>query len=187
MTTDLRSVCTDRLDLRALTADDVDAMHALNADPAVWQHFPQGRHATRERTRADVDAAVALWDRDGLGYWAARLHGSPDLAGFGGVRLLDDAGVWNLAFRFAPRYQGQGLARETAQAGLDAARALRPDVPVIAYLLEHNAGSKRLTERLGLVLRWRGPDAGNVDPDAVRLVYSDRPLSDEALGLLAAR
>lgn len=183
---DLRHVSTDRLGLRALTLNDVDAMYALNADPAVWTHFPQGRHTTRQRTLADVESAITAWQRDGLGYWAARLHDSPDLAGFGGVRLLPDVPAWNLAFRFAPRFQGLGLARETAQAGIDAAQALRPDVPVVAYLLEHNTASKHLTERLGLQLMWRGADVGNLDPDAIRLVYADRPISDEVLARVTA-
>ncbi len=184
---DLRQVTTDRLDLRALTPDDVDALYLLNADPEGWRHFPQGRHTSRERTLTDVERAVAAWDRDGLAYWAARPHGSPDLAGFGGVRLLPDVAVWNVGFRFAPRFQGLGLAREVAQAGLDAAGVRRPDVPVIAYLLEHNTASKRLVERLGLQLVWRGADAGNLDPEAVRLVYADRPLTEEVLAALAAR
>jgi hypothetical protein len=33
---------------------------------------------------------------------------------------------------------------------------------------------------------WRGPDVGNPDPDAVRLVYADRPLSGELLDRVTA-
>jgi hypothetical protein len=36
-------------------------------------------------------------------------------------------------------------------------------------------------------LVWRGPDAGNPDPAAVRLVYADRPLPGELLGLVTAQ
>jgi hypothetical protein len=61
-------------------------------------------------------------------------------------------------------------------AALDAAHAVAPDRPVVAYLLEHNAESRGRAERAGLSLQWRGPDAGNPDPAAVRLVYADRPL-----------
>jgi hypothetical protein len=58
---------------------------------------------------------------------------------------------------------------------------------VIAYLLEHNRESRGRAERTGLQLVWRGPDAGNPDPDAVRLVYADRPLDDAILDRLTAR
>jgi hypothetical protein len=47
---------------------------------------------------------------------------------------------------------------------------------VTAFLLEHNVASRATAERAGLRLIWRGPDAGNPDPGAVRLIYADRPL-----------
>lgn len=81
-----------------------------------------------------------------------------------------------------PRY-----VTELAAAGIAAARAVRPDLPITAYLLEHNLASKAVAERLGLRLVWRGPDAGNPDPRAVRLVYADRDIEPERLGLLTAR
>jgi hypothetical protein len=57
---------------------------------------------------------------------------------------------------------------------------------VIAYLLEHNAQSRGRAEKAGLMLVWRGPDAGNPDPDAVRLVYADRPVDGELLDRVTA-
>jgi hypothetical protein len=52
---------------------------------------------------------------------------------------------------------------------------------VLAYLLEHNARSRGRAERSGLTLVWRGPDHGNPDPDAVRLIYADRALGPDVL------
>jgi len=57
----------------------------------------------------------------------------------------------------------------------------------MAYLLEHNRESRGRAERSGLELVWRGPDAGNPDPDAVRLVYADRPVDGDLLARLTAR
>ena len=71
-------------------------------------------------------------------------------------------------------------------AALDAAHTVVPDRPVIAYLLEHNAESKGRAERSGLTLLRRGPDAGNPDSAAVRLVYADRPLPGELLDRITA-
>jgi RimJ/RimL family protein N-acetyltransferase len=58
---------------------------------------------------------------------------------------------------------------------------------VVAYLLEHNHASRRTAERSGLQLRWRGPDAGNPDPDAVRLVHADREVPADLLAELTER
>jgi hypothetical protein len=41
--------------------------------------------------------------------------------------------------------------------------------------------AKRTAERAGLKLAWRGPDAGNPDPEAVRLVYADRALAADVI------
>ena len=65
-------------------------------------------------------------------------------------------------------------------------RRSNPDLPVIAYLLEHNAESRGRAERSGLSMVWRGPDAGNPDPAAVRLIYADRPVPGELLARVAA-
>jgi hypothetical protein len=53
-------------------------------------------------------------------------------------------------------------------------------------LLEHNRASKAVAEKAGLQLVWRGPDAGNPDPSATRMVYADRDLMPDVLAKLLA-
>ena len=50
-----------------------------------------------------------------------------------------------------------------------------------AYLVEHNDRSRRLAERSGLQLVWRGPDDPAAPEGDVRLIYSDRDLPDDVL------
>ena len=133
--------------------------------------------------------SVDHWERDGLGYWTARLRadlpGTPlragDMVGTGGCALRVGTSWWNLYYRLTPPAWGRGLAVELVDAALAAAHAVAPERPVVAYLLEHNVQSRGRAERAGLTLLWRGPDAGNPDPSAVRLVYADRPLGDDVL------
>lgn len=181
--TSLRRTTTDRLLLSAVAPADLDELYALHTDERVWTHFPAGRHADRARTASDLAEWLADRERDGIGYWTARRRDDGAFVGCGGVRLRP-AGVFNLYYRLAPEQQGQRFATELARAALDAAGRHLPDVPVTAFLLEHNAGSKATAERVGLTPVWRGPDAGNPDPGAVRLVYADRPLPDDVLGEL---
>jgi RimJ/RimL family protein N-acetyltransferase len=228
----LRHVRTARLELRAITAGDIDELYALNSDPRVWTHLPSRVHTSRAQTVAQVVSAVAAWERDGLGYWTAWLadpgpgagpgagpdagpdagpvagpgagpDAGPDAGPVAGPGAGPDAGpgtgsrgtfagvggcavsggmVWNLYYRLQPDMQGRGLATELAEAGRDAALTVRPDLPITALLLEHNLASKAVAEKLGLRLAWRGPDAGNPSPDAIRLVYADRELTADVLG-----
>ena len=190
---DHRRVRTDRLQLDAYREDDVEAYFAIMSDPGVWRHLPSGVHTTPAQTARSVQAALGHWAADGLGYWLARLR--PDLPpgaapaglvpgaliGSGGVARREGTTWWNLCYRLTPAAWGHGLAAEIVAAALGAARAVAPDRPVIAYPLEHNAGSRGRAERSGLTLVWRGPDAGNADPTAVRLVYADRPVDAELI------
>jgi len=86
----------------------------------------------------------------------------------------------------SPLFWGQGYAQEIIVAAVAAAHQLRPDLPMTAYLLEGNTRSQRATERAGLHLIWRGPDAGNPDPTAERLLYANRGLPPDVVDRLTA-
>ncbi len=120
----------------------------------------------------------------GLGSWVAR-DADGALVGTGGCDLRLGL-AWNLGYRLARASWGQGYAQELIRAAVAAARRVRFDLPITAYLLEHNVRSKAAAERAGLHLVWQGPDAGNPDPAAVRLLYADRPLSTVVVRELTA-
>jgi RimJ/RimL family protein N-acetyltransferase len=168
-----------------VSENDLDLIFGLSSDPRVWTHFPSGVHTTRERTRAQLGRQAAAWASDGLAHWTAHLHDGT-FAGIGGCSIRDHV-AWNVYYRFAPEVQGRGLATELARAAQGAARQVRPDLPVIASLLEHNLASKAVAEKSGLRLIWRGPDIGNPDPGAIRLVYADRDVPAGLVGELLAR
>lgn len=173
-------VMTENLVLSRPESGDVAGLHAICSDPRVWTHFPSLRHTGVGQTRALVEQFMAKWDGDGLGPWIVRLPGDPAIAGHGGCSVKGDA-FWNLGYRLSPDVQGRGFATELSCEAMAQAKEHRPELPVVAYLLEHNAASARVAQKLGLTLVHRGPDAGNPDKDAIRLVYADRQLSSEEL------
>jgi RimJ/RimL family protein N-acetyltransferase len=192
---DFSHVTTERLCLDAVVAEDLDEHFALLSDPGGWNHLPSGVHTDPAQTAAGIKQSVAHWAGDGLGYWTARLREDLPEAGLTAGAMVGTGGCavrvgdtwWNLYYRLTPPAWGHGLAAELVTAAMDAAHTVAPDRPVVAYLLEHNRESRRRAERTGLELVWRGPDAGNPDPDAVRLVYADRPLDAELLDRVTAR
>jgi RimJ/RimL family protein N-acetyltransferase len=180
----LDPVRTERLVLTRPADDDLDDVFALYSDPAVWEHFPLRRHTHRGATEDLLAHVEESWQVIGLGSWVARdLEGR--LVGVGGCDLRLGL-AWNLSYRLVRDSWGRGLAQEIIGAALPAAERVRPDLAVTAYLLEHNARSRAAAERAGLDLVWTGPDAGNPDPAAVRLLYADRPLSRIVLRELTA-
>ena len=190
---DRRHVLTPRLRLDAVVADDLDDHVALLSDPGTWAHLPSGRHTSAERTVQGIRHSLGHWQGDGLGYWTARLRDdlpgtslrAGDVVGTGGCALRVGTAWWNLYYRFTPSAWGRGLAAELVTAATEAAHTVVPGRPVVAVLLEHNERSRGRAERAGLQLVWRGPDAGNPDPAAVRLVYADRDLDETLLARIA--
>ena len=183
-------VRTERLRLDAVTSGDLDEVHELHADPGVWRHLPSGRHDSREGTAAFIARIEADWAAEGLGYWAVRPDDHPGaepasggMIGVCGCAVRHNA-AWNLYYRFSPAAQGLGFAAEAVTAACVAAADLRPGLPVVASLLEHNRGSMATADRAGLELVWRGSDPDNPDAKAVRLIYADRPLADDLIQTL---
>ncbi|MEV4628335.1 GNAT family N-acetyltransferase [Micromonospora sp. NPDC049523] len=170
---------TDRLVLAVPQPSDLAEIHELYADPQVWRADPISRQSRMEQTTTMVEHWLAAWQRDGLSMWVARSTEPATegrLVGIGGCFVRYGV-AWNLGFRLHPTFWGQGYAQEIIRAAVAAARDVRPDLPLTAYLLEGNTRSQRTTERAGLRQVWRGPDAGNPDPHAIRLLYADRDLS----------
>jgi RimJ/RimL family protein N-acetyltransferase len=177
-------VATERLLLRVPAAEDLESIFGMYSDPQVWAADPLSRQEDRAQTGQMIANWLSAWERDGLGLWTA--WAGEDFAGIGGCFARYEV-AWNLGFRLRPSFWGRGFAREIGGAGIRAARNRRPDLPVTAYLLEGNDRSRRTVEGLGLHRVWRGPDAGNPDPTAVRLLHSDRPLSPSVVSTLTRR
>ncbi|HEY9293053.1 MAG TPA: GNAT family N-acetyltransferase [Microlunatus sp.] len=173
-------VRTDRLELSPPTPDDLAQLHRIQTDPRVWTHFPSIRPTEIEQTRALIERWTGNWQRDGLATWIVRLRGTTAIIGSGGCSVRSNA-FWNLGYRFDADLHGQGYATEVSSTAIRRAREVRPELPIIAYLLEHNVASARVAEKVGLELVHRAPDAGNPDPQAIRLIYADRPLDPEVL------
>lgn len=169
--------------LQRPTPEDADGLYVICSDPRVWTHFPSLRHSDIEQTRLLLDRFISSWEHDGLGTWIVRTPQSQTIIGYGGCSIKHGT-FWNLGYRFAYDAQGQGFATELSLEAVRQAKLSRPDLPIVAYLLEHNMASARVAEKVGLSLVHRCLDAGNPDPNAIRLVYADRPLSNEELSEL---
>ena len=185
MTHPIQATLTERLTLSRPTDRDLPELHALHADPEVWRHLPSARHTEPSQTRELVDRYLAGWEVNGVDVWVARDTATGALVGMGGPSLRGGL-AWNIYYRLAPSAWGRGYAQEIVAAARQAVSATGRDLPLVASLLEHNEGSRRAAQRAGLELVWRGPDEGNPDPDAVRLLFADRPLSEDALRLFAS-
>ena len=174
---------TERLALRRPAPGDAEAVFAVNSDPRVWTHFPSLRPTESAQITTMIERWSRSWEARGLGSWVVRLQETGEVIGNGGCTMIasdpdvPSARLWNLGYRIAADHHGRGYATELSRAALHAAAQVDPDVPVIAFLVEHNRASAAVAEKVGLRLVHRAPDPGNPDPAVMRLVYADRALS----------
>jgi len=152
---------TERLVLRRPTADDLDDLHRIHADPRTWLHKPELRHDSREESTRQLAIWLAHWGERGYGYWTVELDG--EVIGFGGLMLIPRwqgrQDVLNLYYRFDPAQWGRGYATETARAAIELADRELPHLPVVARIRPSNEESVAVAERAGLARRPEWDDA----------------------------
>lgn len=170
MTGEPHQVLTERLDLRAVTLADLDALFAITSDPRTWSHHPEGRHTGPATTQAWIERAAAHWEVDGLGYWITRLRVTGEVIGIGGAQR--QPGHWNLYYRLDRAHWGYGYATELSLTALRFAHQRDRHLPFLAWIQPHNTASRRVAERLGL--RDHGVRPHPQD-NLLTHVYGDRP------------
>ena len=149
------TVATERLLLRPWQPDDLDALAALFAEPAMWQ-YPFGRGLTREESERFLGRHIRHREDHGFGMWAAELRDSHELIGVIGLAIP----VWlpevlpavEVGWRLHPTAWGRGLATEGGRASLAHGFEVIGLDRIISIFEPGNVASGRVMAKLGLRL-----------------------------------
>jgi RimJ/RimL family protein N-acetyltransferase len=143
---------TARLRLRRLTADDVDHLVELDADPEVMRYLTNGRPTPVDVVRDEqLPRLLAQYDRHpALGRWAAldRLDG--DFLGWFALDPSDDGGEAELGYRLRRAVWGRGLATEGSRALVRYAFEVAGVRRVWAETMAVNGRSRAVMAKAGL-------------------------------------
>jgi len=151
--TEVPELRTARLLLRAWRGEDLEPFAAMNADPAVREHFPGG-----PMPRAESDALVerfqARWRDDGHAPWAVERLDDGRFIGFIGLLSVHFEAHFTPAvevgWRLAKDAWGHGFATEGGQASLRwGFETLRLE-EIVSFTTPGNARSRAVMERLGM-------------------------------------
>ncbi|HEY7761869.1 MAG TPA: GNAT family N-acetyltransferase [Actinomycetota bacterium] len=164
---------TERLLLRRLTLEDLDALAALYADPEVRRYFPEGT-LTREETREELEWIIDVYyARFGYGLWATIERQTGELIGRCGLlpwkivrarspehlaldgaderpNPADDHEV-ELAYLLAKERWGHGLATEASLAIVDHAFEHLGVRRLICLVDRGNEASLAVARKVGMV------------------------------------
>jgi [ribosomal protein S5]-alanine N-acetyltransferase len=143
---------TERLILRYLTRDDVDAIFAVIGDPEAMKFYPQ--KFTREDAERWVTKSQERYRRDGYGLFAVVLKSNGEVIGNCGVVLQDVEGesLLEVGYHFRRDYWGHGYATEAARACMTYAFRDLASEKVVSFILLENLPSRRVAERNGMAV-----------------------------------
>jgi ribosomal-protein-alanine N-acetyltransferase len=160
---------TERLELRPLAMDDLDALALIYADPEVRKYFPEGT-LTREETREELAWIIDVYYAEhGFGLWATTFKQTNDFIGRCGLLpwTIEGRSEVEVAYLLARDHWGRGLGTEAARAilayGFDELRLPR----LISLIDPANQASVNVARKIGMRLEREA----EIDGDPT-LVYS---------------
>jgi ribosomal-protein-alanine N-acetyltransferase len=151
---------TQRLRLRALTLDDLDALAALYRDPDVRRYFPEGT-LTRAETREELEWIIDVYyGQHGYGLWATIFKETGAFIGRCGLIPWKMEGQLEVevAYLLDKAYWGQGLATEAALAIRDYGFERLGLPRLICMMYPQNLASVRIAQKMGMTLEREAED-----------------------------
>lgn len=144
---------TARTRLRPFTADDLDLLLQLDADPGVLRYITGGPPLPREEMVSWVVPRFLspAAQGHGLGFYVAHDLATDTFLGWAHLRRDETEPAWvEVGYRLRTAWWGRGLATELTQALIRVAFVERDEHTVSARALVDNAASRRVMEKCGL-------------------------------------
>ena len=143
---------TERLILRHLTLDDVDAVFAVLGDAEAMEFYPQ--QFTRDDAVGWVTKSQERYRRDGYGLFALVLKSSGRVIGTCGLMLQEVEGgsVLEVGYHLRRDHWGHGYATEGARACMTYAFEQLGAEKIVSLIRPENLPSRRVAERNGMTV-----------------------------------
>ena len=143
-------VSSPRLSFREFVDGDLPELAALLADPEVMRYSWRGPQDL-ESSKMVLAGFQRVYREHGFGKWALHLRETGEFVGYSGLepcRPEAPAG-FELGYRLAPKFWGQGLASEAAEAIVRHIFATSQLKQLFAFLEPANGASVRVLEKAG--------------------------------------
>lgn len=147
----LPTLYTDRLILRKVTSNDVEAVFAYASDPEATRYVNWDRHRSIEDSKAFLEFALSKYESGGEPDWGIVYKGDHRFVGMCGfVGLEAEHARAELGYVLSREYWGRGLMPEAVRAliifGFDRMNLNR----IEARCISENAASARVMQKAGM-------------------------------------
>lgn len=163
---------TERLILREIQLSDVDGMFTLDSDPEVHKYLGNMPIAKKDQAEEYIRLLQQQYKERGIGRWAVIHKETNEFMGWSGVKYLHESeqengffNVYELGYRFIPKFWGKGYATESAQAWVDYMFNEAGVKSLYAAADIPNKGSVNVLQKVGFeitgefVFEWKGTKA----------------------------
>jgi ribosomal-protein-alanine N-acetyltransferase len=163
----MKQIETERLIMRELELSDAVGLFELDSNPEVLKYIGVDAVKTIEESESVVRMLQQQYAENGIGRWAVIEKSTGEFMGWSGLKLYrepinNQTNIYELGYRFIPRYWGRGFATESARAWVDFAfEELKIDKLFAVTDLEHDS-SKNVLHKVGFkdieVFKYNGED-----------------------------
>lgn len=140
---------TERLILRQLTDNDVDAVFALRKDAEIMR-FIRKPQKSREEAESWMRLVSSRWESEKIGFCAVIKKESGEFVGWCGLWRLKESGEIEVGYAVAQNFQRKGYATEAAEACLAYGFNQLNMRKIVAVTRPENEASRRVMEKLGM-------------------------------------
>ena len=138
---------TERLILRPLTMDDLDAVYKWASDPRVNKYMIYPLYKSKDD---GVEWLNTLYEDDDKKDFGFVLKETGELIGSGGIYYHPERGLWSIGYNLAYDYWNRGFTTEAMEKIIEWGRQELGVKEVAATFAVENVGSRRVMEKLGM-------------------------------------
>ncbi len=157
----LNFVETDRLLLSRVESSDLSGYCELFQNQQVMAHLG-GPDLNNEQSSSRLERHISYWSEQGMGPWAARMQGSCEFIGMGGLQRIEHLGQEEISVGYAllPKHWGCGYASEIAEVACMLGFAHFPVNSIVSITMPGNTGSQRAMKKAGFSFEAKIVHAG---------------------------
>lgn len=167
------TLTTERLLVRPLRLDDVEALNAIQSDPVHMRFYPHP--FSMDESRGWIERMLASYELHGFSLLAVEDRETGEFLGNVGpvVQTVDGVDEVELGWSVTPARARQGIATEAATACRDWVFAALEVDHVISLILPENLASRGVADNLGMRV-WKDVMWGTLMPRVHHVYRSDR-------------